>query len=164
MKYPVSTFSWQGTDVTNTWIKTTEVENYSPITQAYAVIFNDKNEILIGREKGKGKWCLPGGHPEDGESLVETLCREVDEEVDVEIDNVKPLGVIKVEFEDAPNKPIYQSRFIAKLKKLLPQTPDPANNNIWERKFVPAKDINEYVKWGETGKAMFKDAIELSGH
>jgi len=67
----------------------------------------------------------------------------------------------KVEFSDGDNI-IYQSRFISKLKKLLPQTLDPATDNTWERKFVPASEITNHVKWGETGEAMFRDAIELS--
>lgn len=158
MKYPSSTFEWKGVTVTNIWVKTEKIEKYSPVTQVYGIIFNDKNEILVCRESSSGKWQIPGGHPEKGESFEDTLHREVLEEVDVEIENIKPLGVFKVEFSDDPEKIIYQSRFVAKLKKLMPQTPDPANDNTWERKFVPAKDINEYVKWGETGKAMFADA------
>ena len=161
MKNPTSTFEWKGVAVTNTWIKASEIEKYSPVTQVYGIIFNDKNKILICRESSDGKWIIPGGHPEEGESFEETLKREVLEEVDVEVADIKPLGVFKVEFSDKPNKFIYQSRFVAKLKNLHPQTPDPANDNTWERRFVSAEDINEYVKWGETGEAMFKDAIGL---
>jgi hypothetical protein len=82
------------------------------------------------------------------------------EEVDTEIKDTKPLGVQKVTFPDDPdkNKAIYQVRCIAKLKKLLPQTPDPANGHTWERKFVPASEITNYVNWGKTGMAIFTDA------
>ncbi len=163
MKYPQDTYIYKGTKVINTWIKTDNLENYSPITQVYGIIFNDKNEILVCRESDNGSWIIPGGHPEDGESIEQTLMRELQEEVDVEIEGIKSLGAQKVTFPDDANsgKAIYQVRCIAKLRKLNPQTPDPANGNIWERRFIPASEIIHYVKWGKTGEAMFKDAAGL---
>ena len=163
MKYPQNTYLYNGTKVTNTWIKTSDIKKYSPITQVYGIIFDDKDRILVGRDSKRGSWIIPGGHPEKGESIEETLKREVLEEVDVEIDDITHLGVQKATFPDDPDKSkaIYQARSIAKVKKLNPQTPDPANDSTWERKFVPADKISEYVKWGEAGDAMFKDAIEL---
>jgi len=82
---------------------------------------------------------------------------------DVKVDSVKPLGVQKVTFPDDndPDKVIFQVRCISKLIKLNPQTPDPANDSTWERKFVSSEKINKYVKWGSTGAAMFEDAISL---
>ena len=144
-----------------TWIETPDVEKYTPITQVYGIVFNDNGEILICRESKDGKWIIPGGHPEKGESLEDTLKREVSEEVDIEVLDIKPLGVVKVEFSDDLGKVIYQSRFIAKFSKFKPQTPDPANGKTWERKFIPVDKITEYVKWGEIGDAMFKKAIKV---
>jgi len=163
MKYPQDTYLYRGTKVTNTWIKIDNLENYYPITQVYGIVFNNNSEILVCRESKESGWIIPGGHPEKGESNEETLKRELLEEVDVEVEDIKPLGVQKVTFPDNedPDKAIYQVRCIAKLKILNPQTPDPANGNTWERKFVPASEVTNYVKWGETGKAMFKDAIDL---
>ena len=164
MDYPQDTYLYKGTRVTNTWIKTDKIENFSPITQVYGIIFNDKREILVCRESKDGSWQIPGGHPEKGESVVEILKRELLEKVDVEIENIEPLGVQKVTFPDDPDeeKAMYQVRCIAKLKKLNFQTPDPANGNTWERKFVPSDKTTEYVKWGKTGETMFRDAIELA--
>lgn len=164
MKYPQDTYLYKGTRVTNTWIRVGDIEKYSPITQVYGIIFNDKGEILVCRESKEGGWIIPGGHPEKGESIEETLKRELLEEVDVEVDDIKPLGVQKVTFPDDedPDKAIYQVRCIAKLKKLNPQTPDPANGNTWERKFVPALEVTSYVEWGKTGEAIFNDAIKLA--
>lgn len=48
------------------------------------------------------------------------------------------------------------------IDQLLPQTPDPDNGKIAERKFVPSNEVTSWVKWGVTGDALFKDAIILA--
>ena len=46
-----------------------------------AVIFdNSRNKVLLTRRADNGKWCLPSGHMEPGESAEETCIREVQEE------------------------------------------------------------------------------------
>lgn len=139
------------------------LERYKPISQVYGVVFDNKGEILIAREKPEDKWTIPGGKPEANETIEETLRRELVEEVDVSVSKVLPLGAQKVGLEGDENgeSVSFQLRCVALLKGLLPRTPDPANGSTWERKFVPAEDINKYVKWGELGTTMFKDAIDL---
>ncbi len=66
-------------------------------------VVRDK-KLLVVREHGTSKFLLPGGKPENGESLEEALSREVKEELDA---NVKP-GSLKFYgiFEDvAANEP-----------------------------------------------------------
>ena len=159
MKYPKNKTVWKGQEICFTWIKTNNFSKYSPITQAYAVIFNEKKEVLIGRKNNEA-WSLPGGTPEDKESLKETLVREVLEEVDVKISNITKLGIQKVEFEKE-SETIYQSRYVTKLKKILPQTVDPDSNTIWERKLLSIQEALEHLNWGNTGKAILHDASEL---
>ncbi len=148
-----------------TWIRTDSVEEHKPITQVYGICFDDSGNILICRETSNGKWQIPGGTPEKGESIQETLVREVKEEVDVEIKDIRPLGVQRV---DHPNNSssegdlFYQVRCICRVKNVNDLTPDPASGNTWGRKFVPSNEITGYVKWGEIGEAMFKDAIDLA--
>jgi 8-oxo-dGTP diphosphatase len=160
MKYPQNIWKWQGKKVLSIWIRTSDIKKYHPIEQVYGIVFNNIGKILIAR-CGNNSWNLPGGHPEKGESYEETLKRELLEEADVEIENIIPLGVQKAISGNDIKKAVYQARFVASIKRILPQTPDPANGNIWQRIFVPADKVNSYIKWGEVGKAMFKDAIEL---
>lgn len=163
MKYPTHIFTSDKGKFLLTWLRDDDLDKYNPVSQVYGVVFNAKGEILIARKKPEDSWVIPGGTPEADESTEETLRRELKEEVDVSVSKITPLGAQKVElFGDKEGKStLYQLRYVTLLKELLPRTPDPDNGIIWERKFVPAKDINEYVKWDDSGAAMFKDAIDL---
>ncbi|MEK7526203.1 MAG: NUDIX hydrolase [Patescibacteria group bacterium] len=159
--YPTSTFEWEGKQINVIWIRTDSLEEFSPITQVYGICFNDKDEILICRRNKEDGWQIPGGHPEKGETIEETLKRELLEEVDVKSKKIKILGVQKVYPKDELEKFSYQLRCVCEVDKLLPQTPDPDNGDTWERKFIPAQEAVNYIKWGLTGDIMFKDAISL---
>lgn len=121
-----------------------ELDKYFPITQAYGICFDKTGNILVIKDNPNG-WGLPGGTPEQGETLRETLARELQEEADVTLKNISFLGLQKVEKK---GKILYQSRWLADIDNVLPQTIDPAKGVILKRKFVPFNDIKKWVKWG----------------
>jgi len=162
MKYPSNNYTFDGKTYTLTWIKTDDIEKYYPITQVYGVIFNDHNEIIVCKQTSKHSWHLPGGHIKEREGYEEALKRELLEEVDVRIKEIKPIGVQKVTMLDNPNFiPEYQLRCIAVVKELLPQTIDPDSQTQWERTFIPVEKIKDYIKWNVSGDAMLDDAVEI---
>ncbi len=58
----------------------------NPIPATACVVLNEKKQILLvkrGVEPEKGKWCLPGGFTELGESLQECCLRELFEETNI---------------------------------------------------------------------------------
>ena len=59
-----------------------------PRCGASAAIFREGAVLLIERAKGalKGRWSLPGGHIEPGETAQAAALREVREETGVEVD------------------------------------------------------------------------------
>lgn len=60
-------------------------------------------KFLMGRRKGShgdGSWCTPGGHLEYGESFEDTARREVLEETELKIKNVRFGAVTNDYFKD----------------------------------------------------------------
>lgn len=59
-----------------------------------AVIFDERREkVLLTQRADNGRWCLPGGHMESGESASEACEREVWEETGLTVRATRLLGV-----------------------------------------------------------------------
>ncbi len=73
---------------------------------ASAIIFDStRQNILLTRRSDNGRWCLPGGGMDPGESAEETCVREALEETGLEVQVTKLVGVytspnIMVEYSD----------------------------------------------------------------
>jgi ADP-ribose pyrophosphatase YjhB (NUDIX family) len=64
-----------------------------PIVAVNAVIFDSSDRVLLTRRVDNGLWCLPGGLVEFGETVVQALLRELDEEVGVRPTHSELTGV-----------------------------------------------------------------------
>lgn len=121
-------------------------------SQVSGYIFNDKNQLLIVRNEDT--WTIPGGHPEKGETFLDTLQREIMEEACITVCDIKYLGAVEV----VENGEIYyQLRYTAKVKEELPFV------KRWEtseRLFVDLYDLPKYIKWSK-GK-VFSKQIEAA--
>ena len=59
-----------------------------------AIIWDSaRSKILLTRRTDNGRWCLPGGHAEPGESIAEACMREVWEETGLCVNIGKLIGV-----------------------------------------------------------------------
>ncbi|MCH7605796.1 MAG: NUDIX domain-containing protein [Chloroflexi bacterium] len=73
---------------------------------ASAIIFDDaRQKVLLTRRADNGRWCLPGGGMDPGESVEEACIREVLEETGLEARVTKLVGVytspdIVIEYAD----------------------------------------------------------------
>ena len=67
----------------------------NPAAAVAGLIMDGQDRLLIavrGKEPGKGKWDLPGGFVDPGESAEEALRREVREEVGLDLTAMQYLG------------------------------------------------------------------------
>ncbi len=71
-------------------------------------IFKDGKFLMILRKgaHGGGTWSVPGGHMEFGESFAETAEREVEEETDLKIKNLRFGAVTSTMFPDEDRQSI----------------------------------------------------------
>jgi ADP-ribose pyrophosphatase YjhB (NUDIX family) len=60
----------------------------------YAIIENGPSILLVKKSRGpyRGTWDLPGGRPSHGETIFQTLQREVKEETGIELIDAIPHG------------------------------------------------------------------------
>jgi len=155
-------FKYEGRNVEIEWIECTNFSKLKNVTQAYGVLFNEVGEILIVSSSNGKKWGIPGGTPESKDkSFEETLIREVDEEADVEINEITPIGYQNSVFIGKLKSSHQQLRYTAKITKIKKQTKDPALNLIFLRKFIKPEEFLDYCPWGKTGKAMIEKAVEI---
>ena len=60
------------------------------------IILNSDNKILLGLRRGShgaNTWGLPGGHVDFGETLEEAAVREVNEETNLKLENLKLVSI-----------------------------------------------------------------------
>jgi 8-oxo-dGTP pyrophosphatase MutT (NUDIX family) len=57
------------------------------------LIYNDRDEILMGCRNDNGKWTTPAGHLMEGEDLHEGVVRELNEETGLQAEKVDLLGM-----------------------------------------------------------------------
>lgn len=130
------------------WIEGFNFEN-KKYTQVSGYIFDNDNNMVIVKSEN---WTIPGGHPEKGETPLETLNREVMEEACITIKDIKYLGAVEV-VENGNT--YYQLRYTAHVDEILPFKKE------WEvsaREFVSLSNLQDYIAWAN-GKS-FINQIE----
>ncbi|HTC20865.1 MAG TPA: NUDIX domain-containing protein [bacterium] len=65
----------------------------TPKIAVNAVVFNEKQEVLLAKRTDNGLWCIPGGHVDLGETLAQACLRELKEETGLEAQIVRLIGV-----------------------------------------------------------------------
>jgi mutator protein MutT len=77
----------------------------SIVVAVTAVVRNDVGDILLQRRADNNLWALPGGAQDIGESIAETVVREVREETGIDVEVTGLVGIYTnprhvVEFSD----------------------------------------------------------------
>lgn len=135
-----------------------EVPNGLEVRQVYGFIFNSDGRILLLEDEGK--YNLPGGRPENGENLVETLFREVLEEVQITISSPKYLGYRFISAEEE----FAQVRLVALIDLVQRTALDPSTGRQYKRLLVPPIQVNDLLKWGKLGDQQIVSAVAMASN
>lgn len=108
-----------------------------------ALVTDPVGRVLLVRKRGTHAFMNPGGKPEEGESAVHALRRELAEEVGLEVDagDLEPLGTFVAA---AANEPDHEVRAVVYALRLA----DPGHEvgaEIEESTWVDPHDVGDVV-------------------
>jgi 8-oxo-dGTP diphosphatase len=117
-----------------------------PVVGIGAVVIQDGKIALIkrGNEPSKGKWTIPGGLVELGESLEAAVIRETKEEVCLDVENPTLIGVVDNVDLDEQGKIKYHYviiDYLVHVKSGVIQAASDAEELRW----VPFDEVESYV-------------------
>ena len=116
-----------------------------PVIGVGAVVICDGKFLLEKRknEPGKGKWSIPGGLVELGESVEQTVIREVMEETGLEVEKPEHIDVVDNVVRDENGEIKYHFVIIDYFVKLKGGTLKAASD-AEELKWVSSVDVEKY--------------------
>ena len=117
-------------------------------TQALGICFTGDNRIVLVTLNGTD-WSLPGGSLEPGETLEQTLAREVREEACARVIDSSYIGCQRVEELDGDRLPYYNTRFWARveLDEFRPE------HEMIARRLVTPEQFRATLFWGAQATA-----------
>jgi 8-oxo-dGTP diphosphatase len=140
--------TWQKDTVT--FVVVDSFTNVAPTPAALVFPFYGSH-VVLANITGRG-WCIPGGHVEQGETLVETIHRESYEEAGIELDTVCPLGYFALTATET-QKTRYIPTFIARVSNF---GEIPASSESEGRHLATLEDVADcYFAWDELLSAVF---------
>jgi mutator protein MutT len=132
-----------------------------PIVGVGAVIIKGEEVLLArrGKEPGYGKWSIPGGAVELGETLEEAVIREVCEEVNLAVRVGEVVEVLERLFRDPEGKVRYHYVLVDFLCEYLSGEERPSSDTL-EVRWVPISEIPRHRLPGKT-KRVIQKAFEI---
>lgn len=116
-----------------------------PMVGVGAIIFRDDHVLLVqrGREPSYGKWSVPGGLVEVGESLREAVSREVMEEVGLAVKVHDLVVALDRVLPDQAGSIEYHYILLDFLCECQAGEPSPASDAL-DCRFVPISSLSHY--------------------
>ncbi|HXR49662.1 MAG TPA: NUDIX domain-containing protein [Verrucomicrobiae bacterium] len=127
------------------------------ITQVYGVCFLG-DQLLIVHNGKKDTWGFAGGTTEPGETIEQTLVREVREESNMRVISWQPIGY---QIVTSPNGVVqYQLRVYCQIEKLGEFEGDPGGV-VDKIELVSPNRVKRYFDWHEIGDRIVERALEI---
>lgn len=118
-----------------------------PIVGVGALIRDEEKLVLVKRgvQPGKGKWSIPGGVVELGETVRDAVLREAKEEsgLDIEIKDERPLDVVDNIFLDEKERLQFHYVMLQFLARPKGGSLKSAGDVV-DAQWVPLKDVEKY--------------------
>ena len=116
-----------------------------PIVGIGAVIISEGKIALIkrGNEPSKGKWTIPGGLVELGETLEQAVIRETKEETGLDVENPRLIDVVSNVDLDEKGKVKYHYVIIDYFVHVKNGTAQ-ASSDAVELRWVPFNEVEKY--------------------
>ena len=136
----------------------------SPIVGVGAVIWNDRDEIVLirrGQEPRRGEWSIPGGRLEWGESVRDALLREVREETGLTVEIARLIDVVDSVSREAAGAVTHHYVLIDFSARYVSGELS-AGTDAAEARWVPFAALREYSLWTET-RRIIETARRMQG-
>ena len=148
-----TSFNYDSQNIVADWYTVTDKSQIPdlPWQQVYAIGNLDGQVPLITSLTCEKEFNLPGGHTEPGETIEQTIAREMIEECNMRVIEWQPLGYQHLTEPDG--KQIFQFRVYAKLEKIGEFVNDPGCGVI-KNTMVDLSQVNSLIKYGEIGERM----------
>jgi mutator protein MutT len=116
-----------------------------PVVGIGAIIIHEGKIVLIkrGNEPSKGKWTVPGGLVELGESPEQAVIRETKEEISLDVENPTLIDVVSNVDVDEKGKVKYHYVIIDYLVKVKNGTAQ-ASSDAADLRWVPFDEVEKY--------------------
>lgn len=151
----ITSFNYDSQNIVADWYTVTDKSQIPdlPWQQVYAIGNLDGRVPLITSLMYEKEFNLPGGYTEPGETIEQTIAREMIEECNMRVIEWQPLGYQHLIKPDG--KQIFQFRVYAKLEKIGKFVNDPGGGVI-KNTMVDLNQVNSLIKYGEIGERMVK--------
>jgi 8-oxo-dGTP diphosphatase len=135
-----------------------------PLVGVGAIILRDDQVLLVqrGSEPSYGKWSVPGGLVELGESLQEAVAREVKEEVGLDVQVHDLVVALDRVIPDQDGKIEYHYILLDFLCESHIGEPSPASD-VLDCAFVPILSLPQYDLTRGTAKAILRVYAKIRG-
>lgn len=154
MKPALSTsFDYEGIHILADWYDIASKDMIPDIAwqQVYVIGNIDGKVPLVTNSDSPMPYNLPGGHVEPGESIEQTLIRELIEECNMRVISWEPIGYQLLTEPDGTQ--VAQFRAYAVLEKIGEFTHDPGGGVV-SNTLIDIDELEQHIKYGDIGTRM----------